>query len=72
MTHIHEKTGQTFEVGRLDDFDGRTFDICVIVKWSENETEELDNPVIIDYYFGDYDKETTDDYIDQYLAKQSN
>lgn len=69
MIHIHEKTGQTFEVGRLDDFDGRTFDICVIMRWPENETEEV---VLIDYYFGDYDKETTDEYIDQYLAKQSN
>jgi hypothetical protein len=43
--------------------------MCVITKWDvENDYEK--EPVIIDYYFGDYNKEDTDYYIDQYLKKQ--
>jgi hypothetical protein len=69
MKHIHEKTGVEYEVGRIIDFDGKTFDMCVIMKWDTEKFEE--SPVIIDYYFGEYDKETTDDYIDQYLENQN-
>ena len=69
MKHIHEKTGKHFEVGRLLDFDGKTFDINVITKWDE-ENDFEQSPIIIDYYFGDYDKKTTDDYIDMFIEKQ--
>lgn len=69
MKHIHEKTGKVFEIGRLIDFDGKTFDINVITKWDE-ENDYEQSPIIVDYYFGDYDKETTDEYIDLFIEKQ--
>jgi hypothetical protein len=69
MTHIHEKTGKKFDVGRLFDSDGRTYDINVILKWDE-ENDFEQSPVIIDYYLGDYDKESTDSYIEQFLKNQ--
>ena len=68
MKHIHNKTGVEYEVGILNDFDGKTFDMCVITKWDVDKFEE--SPIIIDYYFGGYDPEITDEYIDQYLEKQ--
>jgi hypothetical protein len=69
MKHIHKNTGLEFDVSRLIDFDGRTHDMCVITKWDvENNFEE--NPILIDYYFGDYDRELTDDCIDEYYRKQ--
>jgi hypothetical protein len=68
MKHIHERTGKEYEIGRLFDTDGRTYDINVITRWDvENDFEQ--SPVIIDYYFGDYDKKDTDWYIDQYLEQ---
>lgn len=69
MKHIHEKTGQEYEVGRLDDFGGATYDMCVITKWPDFESDKVEGPIIIDYYFGEYDKETTDYYIDKYFEK---
>lgn len=68
MRHIHERTGVEYEIGKLIDFDRKTFDMCVITKWDTEKFEE--SPVIIDYYFGEYDKETTDEYIDGYLERQ--
>jgi hypothetical protein len=69
MTHVHEKTGKEFEIGRLIDTDGSTYDINVITKWDvENDYEQ--SPVIVDYYFGDYDKKDTDFYIDEFIKKQ--
>lgn len=40
MTHIHEKTGKKFDVGRLFDSDGKTYDINVILKWDEENDYE--------------------------------
>ncbi len=68
MKHIHKSTGLEFDVSRLIDFDGRTHDMCVITKWDVEHNFES-NPIIIDYYFGDYDQDTTDDYIDEYYKK---
>lgn len=69
MKHIHEKSGKSFEIGRLMDFDGKTFDINVITKWDEEHDFEQ-SPIIIDYYFGDHDKQVTDNYIDMFLDRQ--
>lgn len=69
MKHIYGKTGQEFEVGRLFDFDGKTYDINVITKWDiENDFEQ--SPVIVDYYFGELEKDTTDSFIEQFLKQQ--
>lgn len=69
MTHIHEKTGKKFDVGRLIDSDGRSYDINVILKWDEEHDFEQ-SPVIVDYYFGDYDKKFTDSCINQFIKNQ--
>lgn len=69
MKHIHKSTGLEFDVGRLIDFDGRTHDMCVITKWDVEHDYEKD-PILIDYYFGDYDEELTDQLIDEYYNKQ--
>lgn len=68
MKHFYDKTGQAFEVGRLVDPNGGTYDINVIMKWDEENFEQ--NPIIINYYFGDYSKEDTDYYIEQFLNQQ--
>jgi predicted PolB exonuclease-like 3'-5' exonuclease len=70
MKHIHEQTGKSFDVGRLIDFDGKTFDINVITLWDE-ENDFEQNPVIVDYYFGDYEKEVTDNYINTFIERQN-
>ena len=67
MKHIHSRTGQEYEVGQLIDFDGSSYDIVVITKWPDYESDELESPIIVGYYFGEYDEKDTDDYIDKYL-----
>lgn len=67
MKHIHSRTGHEYEVGQLIDFDGASYDIIVITKWPDYEADELESPIIVGYYFGEYDKKDTDDYIDRYL-----
>lgn len=64
MKHIHKKTGVEYEVGKLVDFDGKSFDITVITLWPDT-----DSMVVVDYYFGDYSPATTDFYIDRYNRK---
>ena len=63
MTHVHKKTGLKFEVGFIKDFD-----MTVITLWPKDLMEG--DIKFINYYFGEYDKESTDYYIDEYLAKQ--
>ena len=74
MKHFHEKTGQYYEVGKLVDFDGCNYDMCVITKWTELDDEDdfdmPQPPVLVDYYFGDYDSVTTDYYIDRWLGTE--
>jgi hypothetical protein len=63
MIHIHKNTGIEFDVGFCSDFD-----MSIITKFPN---EPGDEPVIlIDYYFGDYDPDTTDKYIDNFYKKQ--
>ena len=73
MTHLHKASGMYFECGELmeEPRDGvrRTYDITVITHWQDNG-EELNVPVIIDFYFGDYDPRLTDYYIDRWFEKQ--
>jgi len=70
MKHVHKSTGLTFECGELiDRSDNSTFDITVITFWYEpaEDDDDVAPPIIIGYYFGDYDRESTDYYIDQWL-----
>lgn len=64
MIHIHNKTGIEFDVGFCS-----TFDMSIITRWPNNPG---DAPIeLIDYYFGEYDAETTDKFIDDYFEKMS-
>ena len=65
MIHIHDKTGIEFDVGFCSDFD-----MSIITKWPTNPG---DAPIeLIDYYFGEYDPETTNHFIDDYFEKIEN
>ena len=75
MKHLHKSSGLEFECGELMEHsrdiqaDGirKTYDMTVITLWSGDD----ESPIIVGYYFGDYDEETTDYYIDQWLQKQA-
>lgn len=63
MIHVHKRTGIEFDVGYCSDFD-----MSIITKWP---TVPGDDPIeLVDYYFGEYDKQTTDNFIDDYLEKK--
>ena len=64
MIHFHKPTGQEYSIGTLKDFDNSAFDMIVITR-----REETGEVKLINFYFGDYNKETTDMLIDQYLSK---
>lgn len=70
MKHLHKATGLTFECGELiDRSDNSTFDITVITFWREpaEDDDDFAPPIIVSYYFGEYNQEYTDYYIDQWL-----
>ena len=70
MKHYHEKSNQYFEVGEYRDGD-KTYDITIISYWKDAETQGVGSPVeIIGYYFGDYDEETTNFYIDKWIENR--
>lgn len=68
MTHVHKKSGKSFEVGQvIDQNDGRSYDINVILQFPDDDDDEDLEVKLVGFYFGDYDEETTDDYIDMYF-----
>lgn len=71
MRHTHEASGLVFEIGELVE-PGRkkTYDITVITFWPDAESGAESPVSIVDYYFGDYDKDITDRYIDEWLRRQ--
>jgi hypothetical protein len=69
MKYLHTETNTTYEIGRLFDTDGKTYDINVITKWDEEHDFEQ-SPVIVDYYFGDLEDDTTDCCIETFLKRQ--
>lgn len=70
MKHIHSRTGKEYEVGKLVDFNNVSCDMCIITYWyNEDGSATSENPTIVGYYFGTYDKDTTDKCIEQYLSK---
>lgn len=71
MTHTHKKSGYEFEVGEYRDGD-KTYDITIISYWKDAETQDVGGPVeLVGYYFGSYDEEITDIYIDKWLDNRS-
>lgn len=69
MKHIYEKTGHEFEIGKLVDSEGCSYDMSVITKWDFNDDCDQ-SPVIVDYYFGGYNEQATNYYIEQFLKRQ--
>lgn len=70
MTHLHKKSKQTFEVGQYVD-GNETYDITVISYWKDADTQGVGSPVeLIGYYFGGYDPQTTDEYIDRWIENR--
>lgn len=71
MKHLHEASGLEFEIGELVE-PGRqkTYDIMVITFWPDAESGAASPVSIVDYYFGDYDKDITDHYINEWLRRQ--
>ena len=72
MKHLHEKSGQYFEVGSyISPDDNKTYDMTIISYWKDPETQAIGSPVeLIGYYFGDYDEHATNYYIDQWIANR--
>lgn len=65
MKHVHKQSGMTFECGELIDRGANaTYDMTVITYWPSG----YEPPVIVGYYFGEYDPEATDFYIDEWFA----
>lgn len=74
MVHVHKKSGLEFEIGRIDDpSSGTTYDITTILKFPDYDNDENDlNVELVDWYFGEYNEEHTNDCIDRYLSTRNN
>lgn len=71
MTHFHEASRQKFEVGEYRDSNA-TYDITIISYWKDPETQGVGSPVeLVGYYFGGYDKDATNVYIDRWIANRN-
>lgn len=71
MKHLHEASGLMFEIGELVEPDRKkTYDITVITFWPDAESGAASPMNIVNWYFGDYDKNVTDSYIDEWLRRQ--
>lgn len=66
MRHIHKKTGYEFVVGKYD-----AEDITIISYWRNPEDDVVSPVELVNYYFGDYDAEATDHYIDKWLDNRA-
>lgn len=73
MKHLHKASGLYFECGELMEFPvngtRKTYDMTVITLWDESENDP-EAPIIVGYYFGDYNEEVTNYYIDRWFHKQ--
>lgn len=69
MKYLHSETDTLYEIGRLFDTDGKTYDINVITKWDEKNDFEQ-SPVLVDYYFGDIEINATEYCINEFNKKQ--
>ena len=70
------RTTTNIQTGRLFDNDGKNFDITVILNWPTNDDYEnstdIIGPNLVDFYFGDENKNDTDYYTRQFVEKQTN
>lgn len=64
MKHYHKSSKQTFEIGFVEEFD-----ITLITRWNSAESEAHLSPItLVGYYFGEYDEEATNHYIDRWIS----
>ena len=62
MEHTHKSTGLVFDCGTIPEFD-----ITVITYWRQPDVDDLVPPILVSFYFGEYEADATDYYIDQWL-----
>lgn len=68
MKHISKVTGRSYQiVDGVNSTKNESYDIKIIMDWDET-TEEV--PFIIDFYFGEYNFTTTEEYIQNYISKE--
>ena len=72
MEYTHEKTGTTYQIGRLFDPTGKSFDITVITNCTKTFDPNDDNWTrLIDFYFGEPNDDDTKYYIDRFIERQN-
>lgn len=68
MKHISKITGRSYQiVDGMDNSKNESYDIKIIMDW-DNNTDEV--PFIINFYFGEYSFEITEEYIQRYISKE--
>ena len=72
MKHLHNKSGLYFECGELiDRVANETYDITVITLWHDPNEDVVLPPELVNFYFGEYDPEHTDYYIDRWFEERA-
>lgn len=74
MTHVSKIDGKEYQVMLTHNEEGKSYDICVIMSWpTEEEYAAEECPLVqhIDFYHGDYDYNTTEDYISMHKDAQT-
>lgn len=72
MKHLHNKSGLYFECGELiDRAANETYDITVITLWHDPNEDDVQPPELVGFYFGEYDPEHTDYYIDRWFEEHA-
>ena len=74
MKHISEFDGKEYEISRsVSVLDGRVYDDDITLIWYDKQydddmcyDEEPDARALIGWYWGDYDEELTEAYIEDY------
>lgn len=71
MEYLHEKTGTTYQLGRLFDQNGKNCDITVITNWTKTFDPNDDNWTrLIDFYFGSPNDADTKYYVERFIERQ--
>ena len=77
MKHISKVDGKEYEITlSICPEDGKSYDITTIFKFASDEEDEIYenggehvDPVLIDWYFGKYDFDFTEEYIQAYIDR---
>lgn len=67
MEHT-SKNGKVFEIGQIYEYRGtKHYDIVIVMDWNNEDAP----PIMVGFYFGEYDYETTEYYINIHDKKNS-